>query len=300
MDITISVEFLAGLIGYSPDDLSEAVKKENSDELKGPKEIESLVSTALQTKFKTTRKSGFDEGHTRGKSESLTKLEKELAQEWDIPYEDGKTVKDLAQSWLEKQSKPGSSKLTPESVKAHEVYVNDMKTEIQKRTALETEFQNYKSEISQKETVSVIQKNAMALLKENNFALPEDETIQANQISGFITSLTKDKNFVLEGEAVKSILDSNKNPVKDSLMNDVSFKDLVLQTGKGWFSVKNGDDRTSPGATTAPGSSAASKFTVPVVKSSEEYFQTFGKLESLEQKQAFAKQYEKQLKDGFN
>lgn len=299
MDISINLEFLAGLIGHSPEELSEAIKKENTDELKSPKEIESIVSAALQTKFKTTRKAGYDEGHGRGKSESLTKLEKELAQEWDVPYEDGKTVKDLAQAWHEKQSKPGSGKLTPESVKAHEIYVNDMKAEIQKRTTLQAEFEQFKAGIERQQTTAAIQKNAMSILKENNFALPEDETIQANQISGFISALTKDKNFVLEGDDVKSILDANKNPVKDNLMNDVSFKDLVLQTGKGWFTVKQSDGRESPGVTTKPGGTPPANFTIPVVKSSEAYFQEFGKLQSLEQKQAFAKHYEKQLKDGF-
>lgn len=290
------MEFLAGLTGISQGELSKALKTE-TEELKSPEEIQSFLSDHFKKKLSSAK----NEGHGRGTRESLTKLEKQLAEEWEIEHKEGMTIQEMAGAWASKSQKPGSSsKLTPESVKAHDVYVNDMKAEIAKRTALEDQFNQFKTGVEQKELHSFVSGQALPILEKHKFALPEKQNIKETQFNSFMSDLTSGAQFKKNEKGEPIVLDKEGNPLRNDLMNEISYEDYVISKASNWFDKRKDDGRTSPGAQSQqPGGAGAGKF--PVVKSANEFFETMGKIEKLEDKQAFKQQYEKQLQsDAWN
>lgn len=291
MDIIIDVEFLSGLIGKPAGEITEALKKEGTQEIKSKEEVQEFVKEQIAAKLNATQKSGYDKGHKIGMKKGLNDLEKDLATEWDVEYTDGMTVKEIASAWQEKQAKAvGSSKITPESVKAHEVYINDLKTEITKRTTLEKEYADFKSGIDRKSTLGVVAENAKEFLKKHSFGLPEDEAIQKTQFNSFLEQLTKELQFEVDpdAKAIKGIKNSEGKPVLNSLMNEVTFEEHTVATAKSWFPIVKADERKSPGITTQPQNPLPGSGGIPVVKNSEEYFRQYDSLQTLAEKQAFA------------
>jgi hypothetical protein len=303
MDIIISLESLAGLIDLNGDGAIKAsLMVEGTETLKTKEEIDDIVKNAAVEKLRVIRKAGYDEGHKIGEKRTATKLEKTLSEDLGIKYEEGKTVKEIAEAWHESQTAKGgtaSSKLTPESVKAHPTYIEDMRAEMQKRTTIETDFNTYKNEVSTKEVRSKIESLAIDALDKAGFVIPENAEKRKRQFGGFIDELTKDLTFEFNGDAVAKILKgSEKTPVQNELMHDITFYEHATSVGKNWFDPKTDDGRSSPGATTQR-ANPGGPYKGPAVKSSEEFFQQLGKIEKLEDKQAFKNQYAKQLETGF-
>lgn len=302
MDVTLSMEFLAELTGISSGDLSSSLK--DGENLKPTEEIQSFLKNTIGKKLKDTRKAGFNEGHGKGMKESLTNLEKELVTEYGFEgYKEGETtVKDIVGAHVEKSHKGGSasSKLTPEAIKASDVYRADLKTEIDKRTAIETEFTQYKDNAVRERTLGAVKTRALSLLDKHKFMLPDNENIRTNAVDGFIGSLTRDITFKLNDKGdITEMLDKNNAALVDSLMNKVTYEDHVVNTAKGWFEIRKDDGRSSPGALSQP-PGAGGHNGLPVVKSSEEFYRTFHELDTFEKKDAFYKQYEQQLKTNFS
>lgn len=294
MDVTLSVEFLGQLTGKDPGELSEALK--NGEELKPSEDIQSYLSSVIGEKLKVTRKAGYDEGHGRGTRESLTNLEKQLAEEWEIPYEKGKTtVKDLTSAYLEKNQKPGSgsTKLTPELIKASDVYRNDLKALMDQKAALENEFVTFKTNTEKEKVLGVAKSKAMALFEKHSFKLPENQKIRENAISGFMMDLTKNvQQFKLndDGNDITEMIGSNGVPLEDAMMNKIGFEDHVVNTAKGWFEIVKSDGRQSPGAGSQTGGGGAGDG-LPVVKTKEEFFREIRNV-PVDKQMAFKEKYE--------
>jgi len=112
-----------------------------------------------------------------------------------------------------------------------------------------------------------------------------------------MNDLTSGVQFKKSEKGEPVVLDKEGNPLRNDLMNEISFDDYVVSKASNWFDKRKDDGRSSPGAQTQiPGAGQNTKF--PVVKSADEFLKTRGTLETLEEKQAFTKQYEKQLEQG--
>ena len=82
-EINIPMELVASVLGTDPGVLAESLKSADGN-LKPTSEIEGFLKEHFGKKLNEVKRSGIDEGYGRGKKESLTSKEKELAQKFEI------------------------------------------------------------------------------------------------------------------------------------------------------------------------------------------------------------------------
>lgn len=290
MQIEISLEFLSELIGVKKGDLSAAVKKDDEN-LKETAEIEKVIKDNLKTKIEAVRKEARDEGHGRGKRESLTQIEKDLASKHKVSDEGG--IDAVIARVLDKHKTEGSE-LTPEAIKQSDIYINDLKKEIEKRKTLQTEFESFKTDVETTSKRSRVAQEVQKILPERKFALPQSERVRDRLINAYVDEILEQSDIsIVDGKIVAK--DKKGQPHRDDMMNELSFADYASTLAADFFEVKAGDGRESPGATTPPTGGGGK---LPSIKSKDDFYTAYYAADSVESKKELKAHYDKLVEAG--
>lgn len=287
MNIEVSLEFMAGLIGIKPGELSEAIK--NDEELKPQAEIYEFVKSTYSSKLNDVRKEARDEGYGRGKRESLTGLEKTLAEKYGI---EAAGIDKMISAIIKKSGK--EQKITPELIKASETYVQDLKTEIDKRLAIERDFETFKTGVTAEEQKRTVKSEALKILEQNKFALPKSQKVKDRLLDTFVEEIMSGRKIAIKDGEI-SVTDENGNPIRNDLQNVMTFNDVSVSLASEFFEIQNGDGRQSPGAQTPPSGGGAHKF--PEIKSQEDFINHYRTISDLDEKRAFKQHYDQLVKE---
>lgn len=291
MDINISLEFLAKLIGTKPGELSEAIKKDD-ESLKPQGEIEKHIQGVFSEKLKTVKKDARDEGHGRGKRESLSTTEADIAKKYGVEKAEIPTMIDAIIKATGKEQT-----ITPEMIKQSDTYINDLKAEIDKRTTLETEFNTYKTDVDNSNKKRTVRTRVLSLLEDKQFALPKTEKVRNNLVDSYINELFAGKKIDIKGDDIV-VTDENGKPLRNDLMNEIGFDDYAVTVAGDYFEVSNGSGGKTPGATTPPGGGGGGGKKYPKVNSQEEFLAHYNSLETIEEKQEFKAHYDRIVAQG--
>ena len=141
------------------------------------------------------------------------------------------------------------------------------------------EFETYKGEATYRQTLQQVKEKSMAILASKNFDLPADAAIQKNLIDAMLGQLTNGVQAQIINDVI-TLCDAEGNVLKNDLGNPVSFENHVENTAKGFFQIKQGDHRNSPGNAAPPQGASVShagyNFTKP--KDAEEAYNTWTKI----------------------
>lgn len=286
-NITLSLEAMAGLIGIQPGELSAAVKNDK-DELKPQADIDKYIKEMYSSKLNVVRSEARNEGHGRGKRETLTTLEKEIAQKYGVDPADTDT---MIKTIIKKSGE--GKEVTPEMIKSSETYVNDLKSEIDKRLAIEQDFEQFKTGVTLKEQKSAVRGAALKALQDSKeFKLPKTEKVLSRLLDALTEEIMTDRKIdIKDGEI--SLLDKNGNPIRNNLQNVMTLSDVTLSVGADYFEPMTGDGRSSPGAETQKGGQQTAHNFEPV-KDQEDFINRYRALDTMEKKQAFKAFYDQQ------
>lgn len=238
-------------------------------------------------------KDAFNDGRLKSKAEVLTKFEKEFKEK--TGFKSDKQGLDLLLSWGEELQKKSDSQLTEDVIKKHPVYLNMLEAkEKEKLEAIqtkETEFNQFKSEIQNKETFSKVSSKALEVFNSLKPILSTDpnkakaqQELLVEKLNGFGYEIQGDRVVVLKDG--KTFEDKHGNPVKfEQLIRDVAEKYYDFHKGEVRSSAGNGSDTQGTGVN-------GKAFVLEVPKSEEEFIKMISNKElSVEQRTAVRDAY---------
>jgi len=246
--IPVSVEVLAGILGKPAGSLSDALKADG--EWKAQSEIDSHVKATFNEKLKSIRKEGHDEGHGRGKRESLSEKEKELREKYGLKSQ---TLDELFEEVKAGQG-PGSGNLDEESIKASPIFQDAVKKLQDKIREKDNEFKTFQETVRSRELHASLKELATKVVtsKENKFVLPEDPTIQETQIELYLELLKKRAWKKAEDGTLVPLSDKGDDQLKDDSFNPISGTEYARQIAQRMFIQAKGEQREAPGVNTKP------------------------------------------------
>jgi hypothetical protein len=188
----------------------------------------------------------FQDGYKKGKSESLTNLEKEVKELYG--FESDKTGAELVADIIASASSKDKD-LNDENVLKHPKYiemVRNMKRDIETaknegNTALEALKKTYASE----KTFDSVKSRALRKLDGLNPILPANADVAAKQKEWFVKSLDE---YVFEQQGDNIIVMKKDGTVAvDNHGHNVEFDDLITNAAKQFFEFKANNGGKSPG-----------------------------------------------------
>jgi hypothetical protein len=199
----------------------------------------------------------YQDGYKKGKSESLTNLEKELKGIYGI--ESDKTGAELVADIISgNTTSTEGTKLTDDDIKKHPVFLQMQRVLKQEKDAAvaqaKTEVENIQKQHNSEKTFETVKSAALKKLASLNPILPENAEIAANLQEVFANSL-KDYDYQLDGDNV-IILKKDGTMATDKHGNNIELDDLVTANASKFFVFqknnggqnsgnKNDDDKKS-------------------------------------------------------
>lgn len=295
MKVEMSLEFMANLLGKKAPELEATLKAEDG-ELKAQGEIESYFKSEFSNRLKEAKTSGKKEGKGWGQRETREEVEKELSQLLKV---DSAPLEDMVQAYTGKVLESSKKALTPEDIRASDVFKEALKKERTKVQELSQEFEQFKSQISTKQKRTAVRSKLKNILKSNNFRLPQDETILDTRVDLLIDRMFEQHDFQVNEQGNVLVMDKEGNPVQDEMFNNVPFTEWSKKKATLVFDVAEGDNRISPGnKTQVPGQPGPANYSFPKIENTEQFFSEMDKMDDLEQKEAFQKHFEDLVERG--
>lgn len=252
--IPVSMEVLASVLGTQAGSVSDALKTDDG-EWKPQADIDAYFKTTFNTKLKSVRKEGHDEGHGRATRETLTAKEKEFKEKYSLK---GSTMEELFE---EMHSSKGDSKsgLDEESIKAHPVFqemVTKFQTKIQEK---DQEVKTVQESVRIRELDGELRKLATSIVdnKENKFLIPDDPAnpaIRQTQIDLYFEQLKKGK-WKYEENKLLALNEKGDDVMKDDSYNPISADSYAKTVAQRMFPIAKGEQRDAPGVHTKPNGS---------------------------------------------
>lgn len=254
LDELISTAFKIG----GDHEIAEALNSDEND--LDEKKVASLILELDKSRIKEIRTKHHDEGHKKGKAETLAAFEKDLREKFNVSDLEKQGL-ELIEAIIEKQGSKSSKELDDDAVKRSKTYqteklqwekkLEDLKKEMEDKVkATEAGFQKEK-------TFSKASEKALAILDALKPVLSEDpqkalrqKQILLNELKGFDFS-------EVNGELV--ILKDGK-PLEDEHGHSVKFDALVKNKASEFFDFQKSEGRTTPsGSGSGDGGSGAGK-----------------------------------------
>lgn len=298
MDILLEV--MGDVLGTSPGAVRQALIDGDGEDakLKSDDTVKTWITNAFQDKFKKIESKAHDEGHGRGKRETLTSLEKSLAEKFEV--EKG-SVEEMFESYAAKKAGNKSKDITPDDVKASEFFkktVTDLKAETQK---VQTEFDDYKAKTTRSDTAAVVRSKVIDMLnkEDNKFILPASETVQKSLTDSVISRLMGENLNVIKsdtGEVDEIVVlgEDGKTVKQDDKFNPIKFDALAMSTLKQFYEVGQTNPRHRMPGNTQSRSKDPKTFSFGQPKSREEAFRHLRSIRDPEESRAY-NEYIKEL-----
>lgn len=297
MEITIDLELLAEVLNKQPGELSEALTKKEDDEIKPVEKSQAkkYIKEAFSEHVQTVKRELRDEGYGRGKKEALSNLEKSLAEKYGVDVMEAEKMIDKI---VEEKTKVKAD--DPDKIKQSEVYINDIRAEIEKREKIESDFNEFKTNVDRHEQQNTVKSKIDLMLEENNFVLPEKPLRREKLKKALYREILDDSEtkFEIDDQGIR-VLNKDGKPKRNDNLKELNFKDYTLSVAKTYFDIAEGDGRNSPGNKNGDGSAGGSgaggeEFQFPKIESREKGMQHLYSIKDIEEKKAF-NEYLKEL-----
>ena len=247
MEIKISLESLAQVLGIASGEISEALKSEDG-ELKPQEEVNNYFVSAFKDKLKGAISESRDEGFGRGKRESLTEVEKWVESEFGVSSKGDirSQIKELHKAANENQINPDElekSEIFQEKLSAAvEAVKQKLGEENEQLTAKITDLRN--SQIRAK-----LSDHLRSLLKKEGYVFPEQENISNTIFNAYISDVWNDEvSFRMkEGQDLPELVDREGRPLKDEMHNVLTLDDYAMKKAGNFFAKRSGDGKDVTG-----------------------------------------------------
>lgn len=301
--VPISLEVLASVLGTQPGALSDALKADDEN-WKSQSEVDNHVKSLINDKLKSVRKDGHDEGHGRGTRESLSSVEKNIREKYNLQ---GDRIEDLFDEVIQKtKEKSGESTIDDDAIKQSDVFQSMVKKLNSKIEAKDEELNQIKESVRTKDLEQSLQSLAQSVLRsdKNKFVLPEDEDILTTQEKLYLSQLKQIKWKKTDDGLVP--LNEKGEVMQDDSFNNVSAADLAINLAKKQFPQAKGEQRSAPNAPEGQGkgnnaSDPGSKYSFPEIKTQDDIFKHLDALSqkgNVEEINAFEKHVESLQAEG--
>jgi hypothetical protein len=277
------IEVFARLTSQSAESIAEDLKDG------GASKVEELLKGAITSKVKSAR----DEGVKQGESRSLTKVEKALADKFEVASYSG--FDDLINKIQPAKHEPAN----PDSIRQSDTYREDLKLLREAKERAESDFVSFKTTVETEKLRSNLSQLGLKIIKGGKFKLPQDDKILQRRLNEFVTELLDKADFdIKDGEPIP-LSKETKSRLKDNMQGDVMFKDLGLSIASTIFEVDNADPGTPPSVSTSsnvqPGQPAGKIFGI---QSKADYIKRLHTMTTAEDLSAFEAEYTTKLAAG--
>jgi len=288
------LELIADVLGTSAGSLSELIESDNDE--KSAENLKKHFNSVIQKKIDKAKRLGKDEALGQAKRTALDKAESELAEKYGV---DKKELPDLVESIVEKNRE--KIKSNPDDIRNSDVYLEDIKKVKDEYKKLEDSFDQFKTNQKKEKVHSSVQQSARSLLQEK-FALPEDKKKRSRMVDLFLNDLLgSDVSFDLDDDGKVKVLDSNGNPLRTEMMDEIELDKLVEKRASEIFDPKQDCGRQSPNNRNNGGGGAGSggeDFEIPSFTTSEEFVNILNDTEDPSEIEALNKAYESKVEAG--
>lgn len=292
----ILIGFASKTLGMTEQQVAELVKTDEG-ELK-PDALKLLIAEDKKRidarKAKETEM--FDNGHSKGVSETMSKFEKEVKDKYGF-NSDSKGV-DLIAEIIEKNAKPGGKvELTPEAIKKSSTYIDAInKLKADNETAINSVKQDYEAKIGdfqKKEAYRTVGEAADKIVNSLNPIFSKNLDVAANQRKQIHKEL-QSKNFQLNDDGKIVPLKPDGKPLEDDHGHPVSFETVVRNVTTGLFDLNESSSRGSGGDEGAGGGGGeATTWSGTAPKTEKEYMEMISKAKDLDEKKAITEAWDK-------
>lgn len=232
----------------------------------------------------------LDDGYKKAQSEVMTKFEESL--KIKTGFKSTKKGIDLVLDYAG-SLKPAGAEVTDDVIKKHPLYLSLQEEKESAVTAVKTEgekaLNDYKSEISKKETFGKVSQKALELFHQEKPILPSDP-IKAKKQEELFLQQFKGYDYEIQGDRI--VVTQNGKVLENAQGHAVKFENLVKETAGTYFEFHASDRKAAPGNSNGNGNGNTGNFTFDVPKTEEEYIKMLSdpKL-TLEQKNAVDKSW---------
>lgn len=261
--VTIDLDFLAGVVGTPSGELSSALKlDEEGNATATQDEIQAFVKTSFEEKVRNIQKNARDEGHGRGKRESLEALEKELAEEFGM---ERKPIRDMVSEYIASQ-KAEPAKIDANDIRNHEVFQQMKKTLEEKVQAVNQEYDQFKNQVNSARIEQAVLEKGRSILTGDTYEVPENEE-KRNELLRLIAEKAvtgnKDRKFDVNEQGEIVILDAEGRPALDNEGNPEVFEKHFETFVSRFFPKREGGKKTTPGSQTTPPAGGGAPIAIP-------------------------------------
>ena len=277
----VTNEFLAVLLGKTTDEIAASLTAVEEGKELTEAQAEAIIRPLFKEKIDRQYRDGFNKAKANGEAKIL-EAQKGLLEKFAEKF--GIELSDDVETMLENAVEKSKASTKGEGIKETDVTSHALYQQLKAQAAKEVadakrEFETYKGEATYRQTLQQVKEKSMAILASKNFDLPADAAIQKNLIDAMLGQLTNGVQAQIINDVI-TLCDAEGNVLKNDLGNPVSFENHVENTAKGFFQIKQGDHRNSPGNAAPPQGASVShagyNFTKP--KDAEEAYNTWTKI----------------------
>lgn len=236
------VGFLVKTLNMTEEQITSLLYKDEGDELKEGALEAVLSKDADRIKALSSDddvKDKIDNAYARGRKETAKEFEKGLKDKFDIDSDlKGNELIDFVKAESDKKVK---SDLDEDKIKTSKTYQDAIALERKAKddavAAVQKEYDDYKSDVSNRESQSRVMDKAGAIFDSLNPVLSQNPEVAANQRKTFLEQVASGK-FNVEGDKIIP-LDSEGKVLTNDHGHDIHFEDLVKTKTKSYFDLSN-------------------------------------------------------------
>ncbi len=264
---------LAGLLTtvykMSDEQVAALVEKADGEDFDAQTELSTILDLD-KNRVGTLKTDAFNDGHKKGKSESLKDLEKQVRSQFGVADESVKGI-DLIKAVHALDREPGKNGLTDDDVKKHTLFIQLQKklddTGKEVETKVSEALKEAETKFTRERTLTSVKSKALEVFESLNPVLSEDKAKAAKQkewllkdLEGYEYDTAEDGSFIVKKEG-KALADDHGNLV--------DFDNLVKNTASTYFDFQQSKPKGSEGNKNNP-----PKGPVTVPKTEDEYLKT--------------------------
>ncbi|WP_437918581.1 hypothetical protein [Sphingobacterium sp. LRF_L2] len=284
---------LAGLLTtvykVSDDEVAALLEKADGEDFDAQAELATILEKD-KGRIGTLKTDAFNDGHKKGKSESLKDLEKQVRTEFNLSDESIKGI-DLIKAVHALDREAGKNGLTDDDIKKSPLYIQLQKklddTNKDVETKVSSAVKEAETKFNRERTLSSVKAKALEVFEALNPVLSENKTVAANQkntllkeLEGYDYDTAEDGSFIVKKEG-KALADAHGNLV--------DFDQLVKNTASTHFDFKQSKPRGSES------NKNEFKGSITVPKTEEEYRKVINNRDiSLEERTAIKEAWQQQ------